>query len=72
MNIGRSGLRRKEIEDKCYQLARLIKPALPSGCGFALLMFDLGADGNIAYVANARREDMVKAMLKLIANVEAS
>ncbi len=36
----------------------------PAGLGFALLVFDLGEGGNLAYVSNARREDMVRAMLE--------
>ena len=34
--------------------------------GFALLIFDFGEDGNLAWVSNAEREDMIKALQEFI------
>lgn len=39
--------------------------------GFALLTFDMGKGGHLAYVSNADRGDMVRAMKEFIAKVEA-
>jgi hypothetical protein len=36
--------------------------------GFALLIFDFEKEGRIEYLSNARREDMLKAMLEFMEN----
>ncbi|MBT8453907.1 MAG: hypothetical protein KJO40_18240 [Deltaproteobacteria bacterium] len=65
--IGRTGMRREELEGVCADLAReVIVPILPAGAGFALLLFDLGERGNMAYMSNAKREDMINALEDLI------
>jgi hypothetical protein len=43
-------------------LADVVKPK-----GFALLVFDLGNDGNMNYISNANRDDMITAMKEFIA-----
>lgn len=39
---------------------------MPSGMGFALLMFDFGENGNMFYIANANRDDVLNAMQEFI------
>lgn len=69
--IGWTGLRADELEHSARYLARKIKALLPGGAGFALLIFDLGGPGNIAYCSSAQRQDMVKALKELVENLEA-
>lgn len=48
-----------------------LKRSLPAGVGFAVLVFDIGAKGNLAYVSNADRASMLEAMREFIAKNEA-
>lgn len=48
-----------------------LKAALPKDVGFAVLVFDFGPKGNLAYVSNAHRADMLKAMQEFIAKHQA-
>lgn len=48
-----------------------LKAATPPGIGFAVLMFDFGETGNLAYVSNADRQDMIRAFKEFIAKHEA-
>lgn len=43
-----------------------LKRRMPEGMGFALLMFDYGADGSLFYIADAEREDMIRTMEEFI------
>ena len=36
------------------------------GIGFALLLFDFGGKGNLAWISNAQRPDMIKALGEFI------
>ena len=40
------------------------------GVGYAVLLFNFGAEGNMAYGSNANRKDMIKALRELIAELE--
>lgn len=51
------------------KLAARLRKALPASQGFALLVFDLGAGGNMNYVSNANREQMVSALVELLAHL---
>jgi hypothetical protein len=51
-------------------LGDVLKARTP-GAGFALLLFDFGEKGNIAYVSNANREDMIEALGELLGNLKA-
>ena len=58
---------RLELEDKCAYIAKhVLKPAMPPNVGFTLLLFDFGAEGNMAYISTANRDDMIKAMHEFI------
>ena len=47
-------------------LARHVDRQLPYGWGFVVLAFPFGAGGRMNYVANAEREDVVRAMYEFI------
>jgi len=47
-------------------LGRHVDAQLPYGWGFVLLAFPFGADGRMNYVANAKREDVVRVMYEFI------
>lgn len=48
------------LEAQCRELAVMLSGKLPKEQGFALFLFDYGADGNTAYVSTANRDDMVR------------
>ena len=58
------------LEKRCAKLARRLGKSMGPNQGFALLMFDFGDEGNLAYCSNARREDMLKAMREFIQKAE--
>lgn len=62
---------RAELEAYARQIAEALSEALPEGLGFALLLFNFGEGGNLAWISNARREDMVRALREQLARLEA-
>lgn len=58
------------LEAQCRDIAELIHQILPKGTGFTLLLYDFGAEGNLAYVINARRDDMLKMLREHIQRLE--
>ncbi len=56
--------------ESARRIADELKRSLPRGVGFAVLVFDFGPGGNLAYVSNAERADMLKAMREFIAKHE--
>ena len=52
------------VKSKMQRIARKVDEELPSGYGFAVLVFNFGEgkDNEIMYVSNADRQDIVKAM----------
>jgi hypothetical protein len=61
---------RPEHRLKMNEIAKWLDAAInESGvkCGFALLVFDFGADGFMNYISNANRDDMIRAMEEFIA-----
>ena len=52
------------VKSKLQRIARKVDEELPSGYGFAVLVFNFGEgkDNEIMYVSNADRQDIVKAM----------
>jgi hypothetical protein len=53
------------------KIGRELKQSMPEGVGFAVLVFDFGGKGNLAYVSNAQRPDMLRAMREFITKNEA-
>ncbi len=68
--IGGSGLSREELEATCSALGRTIGDVLPGGVGFAFILCDLGAEGNMSYLSNAKREDMIKMLREMAMKME--
>lgn len=62
----------KEVEAIARDIAKHIADALPHGLGFAFLVFDFGEGGTLAYMSNAKRDDMLRALHELIGNLEKS
>lgn len=58
-----------ELEAKAREIAQRIGAACPEGVGFALMLFNFGADGNMTWISNANRDDMVEAMRELVARL---
>lgn len=52
------------VKSKMQRIARKVDEELPSGYGFAVLVFNFGEgkDNEMMYVSNADRQDIVKAM----------
>ena len=58
-----------EEEAKSRELMREIASVLAEvfpGLGFCLLLFEFGGPGAMNYIANARREDVIKVMEEFI------
>ncbi len=60
---------RLSLENECLLIGRALGQAMPKNVGFALLMFDFGDAGNLAYVSNAKREDMIRAVEEWLTKV---
>jgi hypothetical protein len=68
-------VRHRGIEQTLRSLAQDIKPQVPDGFGFTLLIFSYGQTGlsgegpagSMFYISSAQRADMVKAMQEFIA-----
>jgi hypothetical protein len=60
----------RPIERAARELGQAIGESLPEGVGFALTLFDFGAGGMLAYVSNAQREDMIRALREQIERLE--
>ena len=50
------------LEAICRNLAPAIDAQLDEREGFALLLFDFGEKGSLAYISNAQRRDMIRAL----------
>ncbi len=61
----------KELESSARMLAQAFDVVLRekhgAKIGFAVLVFDFGEGGGLAYISNAWREDMIEAMKEFIA-----
>jgi hypothetical protein len=62
--------RQAQLEAVSMDLAHLVSAFLETkglkGTGFAVELFDFGERGHLAYVSNANREDMAKALVELV------
>lgn len=52
----------EQVEFALREVAEYAKTRMPMGLGFTLLMFDFGEGGNMFYISNAQREDVLKSM----------
>jgi hypothetical protein len=66
---------RADLEAENRRLAGILDDYLKQrhgeAVGFTLFVFDFGDKGNIAYISNAQREDMIKATKEWLARLEA-
>lgn len=63
---------REQLQSITVELAKMIKVELRGvECGFALVLFDFGGKGNMAYAADGVREDLVKMFRELATKLEA-
>ncbi len=67
---GPSGLTREELEAHCAALGRTIIECLPKGVGCTFMMYDFGEDGNMAYISNGKRKDMIAMLKEFIVKLE--
>lgn len=63
----RSDERLRLLEAGCRTLADAIGPRIPAGIGWALFLFDLNRGGHLAWIANAQRPDMIRALCEFLA-----
>jgi hypothetical protein len=59
------------LEQQCRDVGGVIARECPAGVGFALVMFDFGDCGSMAYVSNGQRDYMVRALRELLQRLEA-
>lgn len=60
---------RLKLEYTAREVGRRLSAEMPEGVGFALLVFDFGEGGNLAWMSNGRREDMIKAVKEWLEKV---
>lgn len=56
----------EQVEFALREVAEYAKTRIPLGMGFTLLMFDFGEGGNMFYISNAQRDDVIKSMQEFI------
>lgn len=66
---------RKQLEKSCRVLAPMLDQGLASEhgerVGFVLMVFDFGDKGNLAYISNSQREDVISTLKEITARLEA-
>ena len=60
----------EDLEQGGRELAETIQGALPPEVGFLLCLFDFGDGGNLTWLTNAEREDMIVTLKELIGKLE--
>ncbi len=58
------------VKSRLQRIAEKVNNELPTGFGFVVLSFAFGNPGQMMYVSNANREDIVKAMKEWIEKTE--
>lgn len=61
-----------EIEQVLKEIGKMIGSKLPKTHGFTLMIFDFGQKGELFYISNARRNDMIKSLMEFIAKLQES
>ncbi len=56
----------REVKASGEKLAQVIDAALPPGHGFALLIVEFGDEGNLSWISNVERDDMIATMKDFI------
>lgn len=65
-------VRNPEVEEILRKFGRMMKDTMPSGFGFALLIFTYGQGGSMFYISSAERQDMINSMREFIQKHEAN
>lgn len=60
-------VRDEAAEKMLREIGNSLRSSCPHGYGFSLLVFSFREGGNMFYVSNARREDMIRSMQEFIA-----
>lgn len=60
------------VKSKMQNIVRKVKEELPDGFGFVVLAFKFNEKGEMIYVSNANRKDVVKSMEEFIEKTENS
>lgn len=60
------------VKSRMQNIARKVKEELPDNFGFVVLAFKFNGKGEMIYVSNANREDVVKSMEEFIEKTENS
>lgn len=60
----------EKVKSKMQNIARKVKEELPEGFGFVVLAFKFNEKGEMIYVSNANRKDVVKSMKEFIEKTE--
>lgn len=58
------------VKSKMQGIAKKVQDELPEGFGFIVLAFKFNAKGQMMYVSNANREDVVISMKEFIEKTE--
>ena len=71
-NIGMSARRTsvENMEANLRQLGRIIGEQMPPDIGFCLMFFHFGPVSEMTYLSNAERQDMIRALRELAAELE--
>lgn len=56
----------EQVEFALREIGDYAKTRMPLGMGFTLLMFDFGGGGNMFYISNGQRKDVLKSMQEFI------
>lgn len=68
-----NGMNKEVLAKRLRRAIREAQKALPPGTGITMFIFDFieeGKKGGVAYISNARREDMVKMVQEWLSKVE--
>lgn len=67
-------LKRAQLQDLSSQIMRMAEPyavqATGQRIGITVLVFEFGERGNLAYISNAQRADMIAAVKQWLAHAE--
>jgi hypothetical protein len=60
----------EHLETETAMLGRALAKQLRPGVGFCLVLYNFGAEGNMAYLANGERESVIKLLRELCDKIE--
>lgn len=59
-------VRDPKAEVALKKIGKLLAKVMPRGYGFTFLMFNFGEGGNLFYISNGTRQDVIKTMKEFI------